>query len=227
MANAKKVYLDFNAETGILSVKTAAAQTASLSHTGDGIEYKQADSSTITAAYTDSDMFSVVLKHGDDSVKTMPDKDNLSHDATDKQYTVSYAQGEFLASDTYTLHYTPTEDTAVPATTTIPVLKRWYSWYSTTDGETTIPNGANNELRSGKPSQFQCNASGTQYTYMAFPKSWNMNPNNFKYDNTMNLEYGDASHTNQTRDTSGFYGDTNDYIIVQTRERGLDGIISF
>lgn len=225
LTGAKKVYLAF--EAGRLKVKTSMAQTASLS-VSNGIEYKQGGSSTITATYTISDMTSVILKHGADAVKTMPDKDHPSDVAADKQFVATYQTGEFQANDTYTLYYTPTEDSAGTVTATIPVLKRWYRWYSTTDGETTIPSGATSELRSSKPASMQCSASGTQYTYMAFPKSWsNVNPDNFKYDNTLNFEYGDATHTNETRDTSGFYGDSNDYIIVQSKQKGLNKTISF
>lgn len=92
MTGAKKVYLAF--EAGRLKVKTSMAQTASLS-VSNGIEYKQGGSSTITATYTISDMTSVILKHGADAVKTMPDKDHPSDVAVDKQFVATYQTGAF------------------------------------------------------------------------------------------------------------------------------------
>ena len=207
VAGTKSFYLAF--EAGKLKLKRFTGQSASLSQP-EGVEYKQSASRTFTATYTDADMTSVVLKEGANTIKTFAQNDHTC--------TVTFNAGDFTANKTYTLYYTPTEDTAGTDSKTIPVLKRWYMWYGGASASNTLTLSSGT-LSSGKPSSISVSAPTGQYVYLAFPTSWNVNTGNFKVGG---FEFGHTTLSN----INGPYGETGDYKVIRSSQTGINGTIN-
>lgn len=209
-SSTKSIRLVLNKESNEIQLQTIQSFSAQIKITPNHLEYKQPGKIKAEAIFTDGTMRSVEVWN--DLESTPVDVMSLPHNysiasmpASSVKFNLAY---ESITGDTNTIY------------TSLSVYKKWYHWNSSTSGETTIPNDAQNELRESKPSDFQCTAGSQQYTYMAFPKSWNVNPANFTYGG-MSFDYvkdgnGDIPETN------GKYGDTNDYIIVQSTEKGLE-----
>lgn len=219
-SGTKSLKLELDSVTNELKLKAIQSFTARLQLYPSFVEYKRPETVNAKAVFTSETMNSLSVWNDNETTPVDITSDPLyehsysilSMPATPIKFSLAY---ESITGDTNTV------------TANLAVAKKWYWWYSTTDGENTIPQNAQNEVRTSKPAELQCTANTNQYTYMAFPKSWGVSADKFKYDNTLNFEYGDANNTNTTKDASGFYGDTNDYVIVQSKQKGLVKTISF
>lgn len=219
-SGTKSLKLELDKVTNELKLKAIQAFTAKLKLSPTYLEYKQSGNVTATAEFTSGTMNSLSVWHDNETTPV----DVMSDPLYQHTYSISPMPSTSIK---FSLAYESINGDTNTVPANLSVAKRWYWWYSTTDGESTIPQNAQNELRTSKPAELQCAASSNQYIYMAFPKSWAVDADKFKYDNTLNFEYGDANNVNTTKDASGFYGDTNDYIIVQSKQKGLDKTISF
>ena len=207
LAGAKYIYLDF--ENNRLKLKTSKAQTATVKVVPASMEYKTSGSVVVTATYVPADMQSLSLVSSTDAT---------AHDATTP---VTYTIASMNNNITFTLHYVPTEDVPGDAYTTLAVSKKYYKWYSSNASETTIPfSTATATLLTGKPSSINVNAGTGNYTYLAFPKSWNVNTANFK---SGGFDFG---HSTVNGDANGPYSETEDCIIIKSSQTGLNATIT-
>lgn len=205
LAGAKSVYLAF--EDNKLSVKVAKAQTASLKLIPDSLEYKSSGTVLARATFTPAEMQSLEVHSA---------LDGTPRDASNGD--VSYSITNFAQQCTFTLNYTPVSDTPGSAHADLKVAKRYYVWYDNANSSHTLTT-SEGTLLTGKPSSIAINAPSGKYTYLAFPKSWNVNVDNFKVGG---FDFGNLAPV----DANGPYGDTDDYIIVRSTEAGLEGTIT-
>ena len=190
LAGAKYIYLDF--ENNRLKLKTSKAQTASISVYPPSLEYKTGGNVVVTATYVPAEMQSLSLVSSTDAT------------AKDAATPVTYPIVSMNNDITFTLHYVPTEDVPGNAYTTLAVSKKYYKWYSSNASETTIPfSTATAALLTGKPSSINVNAGTGNYTYLAFPKSWNVNFDSMAYgasrlafENTGQTQFGGPTTAN-------------------------------
>lgn len=205
LAGAKSVYLAF--EDNKLSVKVAKAQTASLKLIPDSLEYKSSGTVLARAVFVPAEMQSLEVHYTGDGTP----KDASAGD-------VSYNIQSLTQQQTFTLNYTPVSDTPGSAHANLNVSKRYYVWYDNANSSHTLTT-SEGTLLTGKPSSIAINAPSGKYTYLAFPRSWNVNVDNFKVGG---FDFGNLEPVF----INGPYGDTDDYVLVRSTEAGLEGTIT-
>lgn len=200
LSGVKSIYLDYT--DGVLSIKPFTAQVATLTVSPTSAEYGTNVSVTLTANYTKDEMKKLQVSGGN-----LDDKTTITSTLTDTIVSISN-------NETYTLYYTPTEDTAGTAKATVSVSKRVYTWYSDTEGATSIPDDATSALYTGNPGSLSVNAKSGMYTYFAYPKDM-MSYTKF----TVN---GFAYACKQITTCNKY--STDDYVIVQSTNPSLGSI---
>lgn len=202
LSGAKSIYLSY--KDGKLSIKPFTAQTASLSVNPTSAEYGSTVNVTLTASYKQDEMQQVTVSGGNLGTKKIVT-------------TITDTVTGITNPVTYTLNYTPKEDNPGTSQATVNVSKKYYTWYSSGTTASSIPNDAQSSLLTGKPGSISINAPVGAYTYLAFPKSWNVNVANFKVGG---FSFGYVS----AGECSGKYGLTNDYVVIRSAQHSLGNI---